>query len=49
MAALQGGRIEAHSAGLGQGSEFIVRLPVAPAARLAPGGQRASGAVEAAS
>ena len=28
---LHGGRIEAHSAGLGTGSEFIVRLPVLPA------------------
>jgi two-component system CheB/CheR fusion protein len=27
---LHRGRIEAHSAGLGQGSEFIVRLPVLP-------------------
>jgi PAS domain S-box-containing protein len=25
---LHGGRVEAHSAGLGQGSEFVVRLPV---------------------
>jgi PAS domain S-box-containing protein len=28
---LQGGTVEARSAGLGQGSEFIVRLPVVPA------------------
>ena len=28
---LHGGRIEAHSAGLGTGSEFIVRLPALPA------------------
>lgn len=27
---LHGGRIEAHSAGVGQGSEFIVHLPVVP-------------------
>lgn len=27
---LHGGTIEAHSAGLGEGSEFIVRLPLAP-------------------
>jgi signal transduction histidine kinase len=27
---LHGGRVEAHSAGLGQGSEFIVYLPVVP-------------------
>ena len=25
---MHGGTVEAHSAGLGQGSEFIVRLPV---------------------
>ncbi|MDE2448961.1 MAG: response regulator [Gammaproteobacteria bacterium] len=29
---LHGGRIEAHSAGLGHGSEFVVRLPLAVAA-----------------
>ena len=28
---LHGGTVEAHSAGLGQGSEFVVRLPLAPA------------------
>ncbi|HWG47207.1 MAG TPA: PAS domain S-box protein [Gemmataceae bacterium] len=28
---MHSGTIEAHSAGLGQGSEFIVRLPIAPA------------------
>jgi len=33
---LHGGRIEAHSAGPGQGSEFIVRLPLAGAAHLGP-------------
>jgi signal transduction histidine kinase len=39
---LHGGRLEAHSAGLGQGSEFVVRLPVGvhaqaePAAPIAP-------------
>ena len=37
---LHGGRIEARSAGLGSGSEFIVRLPVVPATtvRAAPAG-----------
>jgi len=30
MLALHGGSIEAHSAGLGHGSQFIVRLPVVP-------------------
>jgi len=29
---LHGGRVEAHSAGPGTGSEFVVQLPVAPAA-----------------
>lgn len=29
MVGLHGGRVEAHSAGLGLGSEFIVRLPAA--------------------
>jgi CheY-like chemotaxis protein len=29
---LHAGRIEAHSAGLGQGSEFVVRLPLQPSA-----------------
>jgi PAS domain S-box-containing protein len=33
---LHGGSVEAHSAGLGQGSEFIVRLPVAAAPVRAP-------------
>lgn len=33
---LHGGRIEARSAGLGAGSEFIVRLPVLPATMDAP-------------
>ncbi|HEV2442483.1 MAG TPA: chemotaxis protein CheB [Steroidobacteraceae bacterium] len=33
---LHGGRIEAHSAGLGAGSEFVVRLPVLPASVRAP-------------
>lgn len=28
---LHGGRVEAHSAGQGQGSEFVVRLPIVPA------------------
>lgn len=30
LVALHGGSVEAHSAGLGQGSEFLVRLPIAP-------------------
>jgi PAS domain S-box-containing protein len=30
---LQGGRVEAHSEGRGRGSEFVVRLPLAPAKR----------------
>jgi PAS domain S-box-containing protein len=41
---LHGGRVEAHSAGLGKGSEFIVRLPALPAGdsgkRKADGGAR---------
>jgi CheY-like chemotaxis protein len=28
---LQGGRIEAHSEGIGKGAEFVVRLPIRPA------------------
>jgi signal transduction histidine kinase/CheY-like chemotaxis protein len=31
---LHGGRISAHSAGLGRGSEFVVRLPLCPAGAL---------------
>ena len=38
---MHGGSIEAHSAGVGQGSEFVVRLPVVPEAE-APGGRAAS-------
>ena len=36
---LHGGRVEAHSAGLGQGSEFVVRLPLAepPGLTVEPG------------
>jgi two-component system CheB/CheR fusion protein len=30
LVALHGGTVEAHSAGIGQGSEFVVRLPLAP-------------------
>jgi len=34
---LQGGKVQAHSAGLGTGSEFVVRLPLAaPVAPVAP-------------
>ena len=33
---LHGGSVEAHSAGLGQGSELVVRLPVSPPASTAP-------------
>jgi len=33
---LHGGEVSAHSAGAGQGSEFVVRLPLATAAPLAP-------------
>jgi two-component system, chemotaxis family, CheB/CheR fusion protein len=32
LVALHGGSVEAHSAGLGKGSEFVVRLPVLPPA-----------------
>jgi len=45
---LHGGSIEAHSAGAGQGSEFIVRLPVAVNARAEAAGL-AQGAAAAAS
>jgi CheY-like chemotaxis protein len=34
---MHGGTVEARSAGPGQGSEFLVRLPVAPVAPVAPG------------
>jgi signal transduction histidine kinase len=41
LVAMHGGRVEAVSAGLGQGSEFIVRLPMAEgAARERPPGER---------
>jgi CheY-like chemotaxis protein len=33
---LHGGSVEVHSAGLGQGSEFVVRLPVSPPASTEP-------------
>jgi signal transduction histidine kinase/DNA-binding response OmpR family regulator len=33
LVTLHGGRVEAHSAGLGEGSEFVVRLPAANEAR----------------
>ncbi|HTV02737.1 MAG TPA: ATP-binding protein [Luteitalea sp.] len=36
LVALHGGRVEAHSDGLGTGSEFIVDLPLASAARVKP-------------
>ncbi|UUX96934.1 PAS domain S-box protein [Aquabacterium sp. J223] len=32
LAELHGGTVQAHSGGLGQGSEFVVRLPLVPAA-----------------
>ncbi len=35
LVVLHGGSVEAHSAGLGHGSEFIVRLPLAPIAPIA--------------
>ena len=44
---MHGGRIAAHSAGLGLGSEFVVRLPLAPAsadATPAPAAGKGSGA-----
>ena len=41
-----GGKIEAHSAGEGKGSEFVVRLPVLPSALVEPGSP--SGAAESA-
>jgi signal transduction histidine kinase/DNA-binding response OmpR family regulator len=37
---LHGGRVEAHSGGPGRGSEFTVRLPVAPAGEGTPEGPR---------
>jgi len=36
---LHGGTVEAHSDGLGKGSEFVVRLPLAAAAAEAAGGE----------
>jgi two-component system CheB/CheR fusion protein len=49
LAELHGGCVEAHSDGLGKGSEFIVRLPLVAAASAAGSGGRAfeSGAVPA--
>jgi CheY-like chemotaxis protein len=38
---MHGGQVSAHSAGPGQGSEFVVRLPLTPAA---PGATRTDGA-----
>ncbi|UVW27631.1 ATP-binding protein [Massilia sp. H6] len=35
LVALHGGRVSAHSAGLGQGSEFVIRLPLLGAVRAA--------------
>ncbi len=40
---LHGGVVQARSAGLGQGSEFIVRLPLAPDAEQQPGPQDHAG------
>lgn len=40
LAVLQGGTIEAHSAGLGAGSELRVRLPIATTRAPAPGGRK---------
>jgi two-component system CheB/CheR fusion protein len=34
---MHGGSVEAHSAGIGQGSEFVLRLPLREASELAPG------------
>src|SRR5262249_48388699 len=39
---MHGGSVEAHSAGHGKGSEFVVRLPLL--VEEAPGGERAGGA-----
>lgn len=44
LARLHGGSVEAHSAGLGRGSEFIVRLPIHA---LEPAGSAASAAAQA--
>jgi CheY-like chemotaxis protein len=41
---LHGGRVEAHSEGLGKGSEFVVRLPLASNASAAAQSPRAEGA-----
>ncbi|HXT60179.1 MAG TPA: PAS domain S-box protein [Pirellulales bacterium] len=44
---MHGGAVEAHSAGHGMGSEFVIRLPVVPAAqdrRAEAGGQQGRGA-----
>jgi PAS domain S-box-containing protein len=40
---LHGGRVEAHSGGVGQGSEFIVRLPTLSAGLVEPSPVRAAG------
>jgi PAS domain S-box-containing protein len=43
---MHGGRIEAHSAGIGQGSEFVVRLPLAKAAEPAVAAQPSPATVD---
>ena len=43
IVALHGGRVEARSAGVGRGSEFIVRLPVIAVTEAAPEAPQASG------
>jgi PAS domain S-box-containing protein len=47
LVALHGGSVEAHSAGLGRGSEFVVRLPAVAQARQGDEAARGAGAAPA--
>lgn len=48
LTALHGGTVQAHSAGLGQGSEFVLRLPLAQEAAPRPGAPAARAAARSA-